>query len=274
VKTLIEQIAKQLNSLNAKQEAWWLLEKVTGKKESELLLHKSISPSEQEQLDKLIKERVVDKKPLQYILGSVPFLDLEIKVQPPILIPRPETEEWTGNLIKQLSGKTNLKILDLCSGSGCIALALAKAFIDAEVIGLDILEEAIQLSEENKVLNNVKNIKFLQSDLYNAVSGLKFDVIVSNPPYVTEEEWSQLEPEVKNWESKTALIAEDNGLGIYKKIISDAHVYLNKNGLIALEIGASQGEAVSSLLKDYGFVKIQIHKDICKKDRLVTAQNS
>ena len=170
---LVKKIAIEI----PEQEAWWLVQKITSKNKSFLLLNRTIQlTSDQEiTLFKWVNERI-NKKPLQYILGSVPFCNLDILVKPPILIPRPETEEWSSDLIKKLPN-IPLNILDLCSGSGCITLALTKALPKARVIGLDIEQEAIDLALENKRHNDIHNVDFIKSDLYEAVHHKTFDLI-------------------------------------------------------------------------------------------------
>jgi len=282
IKTLQNALAQHIGPThNAQQEAWWLLEKITGKKKSDLLTSEDFSLTKQQEnkLNKLVMQRCKDHKPLQYILGSVPFCNLDIIVRPPILIPRPETEEWCTWLIDKIKKleprvKDSLRILDLCCGSGAIGLALAKAFPRASVIGSDINDKALDLSCENKQHNGITNIDFVHSDLFENLSG-HFDIIVSNPPYISQQEWKSLQPEVREWEDVDALVADDEGLAIYKKLIAQAPIYLEKNPhfvskrvpQIILEIGSGQGENVSALLKKNGFSTIHIGKDGAGKDR-------
>jgi len=258
----------------ANQEAWWLLEGLLKKGKSELLLQNDIIMSEQEQqqLDKWLNERINQKKPLQYILGSVPFLGLDIKIKPPILIPRPETEEWVSWLIDKLKAVKNetLSILDLCTGSGCIALALAKEFPAATVIGCDINEKAIELAKENQVLNKINNVIFLQSDLFSSLpQNQKFDLIVSNPPYGSENEWIDLSDEVKKWEDKKAFVSGQNGNEFYdeilkqalKKLKTDSILQKHSFPLVVFELGVNN-QAVEAIFEKYGYKQIAIHKDL------------
>lgn len=287
---IIDNIASRLSfivnsKIQAKQEAWWMVEEITKKSESELLLEDfvELTPEQSKLLNLWLYQRVDERKPLQYILGYVPFCDLIIKTRPPVLIPRPETEEWTSWLIdliqKKLSKKAQFKVLDLCSGSGCIALALGKAFPDSYIMGADISQDAIRLSLENKKSNKIKNVDFVQSDLFGKIQKHNlFDLIVSNPPYLSEEEFEGLSDEVKNWEDEISLVAKHDGYYFYEKIISEAPAFLKvireedvKVPQIVFEIGYSQGEHVCNLLKSYKYSNIQVHKDLEGKDRWISA---
>jgi release factor glutamine methyltransferase len=280
---LHKSLYSNLKTVNAQQEAWWILEHTTGKKRSELLAQKNISLTTEEQsiLTECVRQITIEHKPLQYILGSVPFCDLEIKVEPPILIPRPETEEWCTWLIDQLKAYSNqnLQILDLCCGTGCISLALAKALPKSTVIGIDINTQAIALSEKNKLKNKIENIKFIQSDLYeNIPEKSRFDLIVSNPPYIREAEYEKLEKSVTDWEDKSALVADENGLEFYKEIIEGAHLYLKDDSSISsrivLEFGLDQAEQIKNSLLEKQFDSIEIHRDAMGKERWVSANKT
>ncbi|MCB9493177.1 MAG: peptide chain release factor N(5)-glutamine methyltransferase [Epsilonproteobacteria bacterium] len=281
--TLATVVAQLQQQLPAEQEAWWLLEKVTGTSKAKLLANKSFQLTHEQTklLEKLVDERVNEKKPLQYILGSVPFCNLDIITRPPVLIPRPETEEWVSWLITQLDPIKNepLHILDLCTGSGCIALALSKALPNANVTGVDITSHAIELARQNKQHNNIGNCTFIQSDLYTHLQNdITFDLIVSNPPYLSEHEWQGLEQDVTQWEDKTAFVANAGGLGIYNNIIEQAHNYLKKNSVLqshtipqlVLELGTN-AKAVQKTLETAALSNITIYKDLQGKDRWISA---
>jgi release factor glutamine methyltransferase len=273
------------DKLCAEQEAWWLIEKATNSSKTDLLTKRDlfITQEQQAQLTDWVAQRVKDNKPLAYILGSVPFCDLEILVQPPILIPRPETEEWVSWLIDILRKEQveNITILDLCCGSGCIGLALAKAFPKCKVLGIDINPQAIKLSIENKKHNKIKNIDFIQSDLYqNLPHDFKCDLIVSNPPYLTNAELNALDPAVKNWEDHSALVAQNEGMYFYDKIFKESSKYINpiidpiskqiKTTIpqIVVEIGPAQKDMPGSL-KPYKFKKVTVYNDMQGKNRWV-----
>lgn len=263
----------------ATQEAWWLLEKLLDETKLSLLTSEVVELSSQQLaiLNRWVNDRVQKKKPLQYILGSVPFCDLEILVEPPILIPRPETEEWVTWLIDQLAQAQEkpLKILDLCTGSGCIALALAQALPQATVIGIDINPQAIELAEKNKAHNRISNVTFMLSDLDQVLTqDMRFDLIVSNPPYLAQAEYDNLDPEVKQWEDVRALVAENDGLDFYRRIAQIAALRLAKNNVsfpvIVLELG-TVSEPIQEILKKAGFKGVSLHTDIQGKRRWIAA---
>lgn len=170
-----------------------------------------------------------------------------------------------------------LTILDLCTGSGCIALAFADAFPHAKVYGTDINEEALELARKNAKHNHISNVTFLHSNLFDAIpKDMQFDLIVANPPYIPDQQWSELELSVKNWEDKNALVAPDNGMALIKKIIEQAPAYLKSNPplesfpiQLAIEIDATQGSILSTYLKNHGYTHVGIIKDLEGKDRVV-----
>lgn len=284
IKTLLHETSQRLRPLYdseviAAQNAWYLLEKVTDSSEEQLIIAQEVilSPEQEAILHDMLDRLTQQHMPLQYILGSVPFLDITVSVEPPVLIPRPETEEWCATLIETLK-KNNLKklsILDLCTGSGCIALALAQALPESFVIGTDIHKKALALAEKNRADNQIINVEIIYADIYNGMpTGEKFDLIVSNPPYIAPEEWPTLQPEVKDWEDKAALVAPEHGLAILAKIIAKAPPFL-KGSLksvpaLWLEIGYQQGPVVKAMMEQAGFTKVTIIKDLYGKDRVVT----
>ena len=287
---LLQDIAQQLaceysqNMKLARQAAGWILEAITGKDEAFLIAHKdiAITKEEQEKLNIWIKKITKNHEPLAYLIGHVPFDDLTLDIKPPILIPRPETEEWVMDLISRLSKlpNQNFSILDIGTGSGCIALALAHSFPQAHITAIDISKDALNLAKHNAQKNNIKNVEFILSNLFEKISTeKKFDIIVANPPYIAPEEWNTLAPSVSNWEDKQALIAEDHGLKLIQEIIEQAPYYLRHNHDIAshsyqnliIEIGYRQGDAVQNMLKKKKYKQIYIRKDLEKNDRTAQA---
>lgn len=266
------------------QHAWWLLEHVTGLSRLQLLCAVSLDYDDiLKKLDLLILEHVDNHKPLAYIIGSIPFCGTTILVEPPLLIPRMETEEWVEILIDQLIAAqellTNpLSILDLCSGSGCIAVALARAFPQAHITALDIEPRAIELIKKNINYNNISNITLIQSDLFGALERYQqFDLIVSNPPYITTDEYQQLDKSVKDWEDPKALFADDEGLALIKKIVTQAPAYIRCNAVlkeyaipqIIMEIGHTQANVVKAMMNGAGYSDVYVQKDFAEKDRTV-----
>lgn len=287
---LVQEIADQFTHIYPQPEkqqqiAWWLIQAITQKNKAALIAQADVdlTPDQENLLKKWIHEHAVNLKPLQYILGSVPFGSLDIKVEPPTLIPRPETEEWVYNLIDQLHQlkKKDIAILDLCTGTGCIGLALAHALPHAKIVATDISDEALALAKKNAAHNHVTNIQCIKSDLYAALdTAHKFDLIVTNPPYISETEWETIDPMVKKWEDKRALVTAHDGLALIKKIIVDAANYLQPNEELAehsipqltIEIGQAQADDVEKIMRDYSFKNVQTHKDLFGNDRIVTGR--
>lgn len=288
IKLLQEQLATRYPDTTLQQQtAWWMLEAVTKKNKAYLLAHETIELTVQQQnaLNNWIHQQVHQHMPLQYLLGAVPFGDLEVLVEPPILIPRPETEEWCMDLIEQLQKleDQSISILDLCSGSGCIGLALAHALPHAQVYAVDIAPEAIQLGVMNAQHNDVENITFIESDLFtNIPENTHFDLIVSNPPYIPSQEWQELDLSVTKWEDPVALIADDQGLEVIRRIINQAPSYIKQNTAFAqhdipqfvMEIDPPQAETVCTLLQDAGFNTVTTKKDLERKERIVMGSMS
>ena len=267
------------------QYAWWILQAICEKTKTELIMQETLmlSSAQKAKIEQWIEQLVVEKMPLQYILGSVPFADCDILVQTPTLIPRPETEEWCLHIIEhlQLLDSKKINILDLCTGSGCIAIALAHHLPLAEVVATDIADTALELTEKNIEHNRILNITSIKSDLFESIpQGALFDLIVSNPPYIAPSEFAGLDETVKSWEDHNALVAADDGLAIIKEIIVQApHFIQNNNEMknknipqVVIEIGYAQGEVVRNLMTAAGYNDVLVHKDLEGKDRFVTGR--
>lgn len=196
-------------------------------------------------------KRRLRHEPIQYIIGHQEFYGLNFNVTPAVLIPRPETEHLVESVLKLLPTDQPLKIADVGTGSGILAVTLAVHLPRAEITALDISTEALAVATANARTHNVADrIQFLQSDLLSALSHetQTFDVIVSNPPYVAESDRDTLHPQVRDYEPATALFAGETGLDIYRRLIPQAQIALKPNGLLALEIGHGQQTALTSLL--------------------------
>ena len=258
-----------------------MLQAVTNKDRAQLIAEKHINLTDKqiETLQSWIQKQISEKIPLQYLLGSVPFNGLEILVEPPILIPRPETEELCYNIIEMLNTLENKKltILDIGTGSGCIALTIAKAFPESTILATDISDKALNLAQKNATHNNIKNVTFIKSDIYKSIHKNKFDIIISNPPYIAYEEWKTLDDSVTKWEDKKALVANHEGLVIIERIVLQAPQHLKKNKecteknipQLIIEIGYQQGPASAKLFNKAGFINIRVGKDLEGKDRFV-----
>lgn len=214
------------------------------------------------------------REPLQYILGYAEFHGLKIKAGPGVLIPRPETELMVEKAVKIIKSKqSKLKILDLCTGSGCIALALAGEFPDAEVYATDNSEAAIRYAEENVDRNRIKNVTFLKGNLFDPLKNLdnKFDVIISNPPYIRRADMINLQPEIKDWEPVEALNGGEDGLDYYRIIIPESKNYLKEHGYLVLEIGIGQSDEVKWMAEEAGFQDIIAIRDYSGIERILIA---
>jgi release factor glutamine methyltransferase len=219
-------------------------------------------------------ERRVKGEPIQYIIGEAEFYGLPFRVTPDVLIPRPETEHLVEKclaLAAQLAPRPRL--LDVGSGSGAIAIALAKHLPNATITAADISERALAVACENARRNEV-TIRFLQGDLLAPVAGERFELIVSNPPYVAATDRDSLAVEVRDHEPSLALYAGDGGLEIYRRLIPQVFAALVPGGFIALEIGYTQQPAIHRLLADSGFTNIEFTQDLQNIPRVAIAQRN
>ena len=259
--------------------AEWLLCYVLGIKRIELYtqFNKVVGQEQLLQLHELVK-RAGTHEPIAYLTGKKEFYSLEFEITKDCLIPRPETEILVERAIEFLRTRNGEQfVCDLCTGSGCVAVAIARNFANCRIVATDISDTALAIAEKNVAKHGLMNrIKLLQGDLFEPViAGLgpaKFDLIVCNPPYVSEPDYEKLAPNVKNFEPKSALTAGQDGLDIIKKIIADASRHLKPTGTLMLEIGNEQGNAVRELLNTaryFGAVKIE--KDYSNLDRLAVA---
>lgn len=235
----------------------------------ELYLQKTnfVTAAQQEEIYEITSRRCFHE-PLQYILGNAPFLDLDIQVSPAVLIPRFETELLVDIISKMRI--TPLRILDVCTGSGVLAIALAKLFPQAEVIASDISESALLIAIKNAIANHVK-IQFIKSNLFDEIQG-SYDLIVSNPPYISEKEYQILAKEVKDYEPKIALVAPEDGLFFYRVILEQIRSYLSPMGSLFFEIGADQSESISLLAKKNNFRNLAVYQDLSGRDRFLHIQ--
>ena len=216
---------------------------------------------------KIINDKINEGYPLQYAIGKWNFYGLDLLVDKRALIPRYETEILVDLIINDNSN--NKKILDIGTGSGAISLALSNNLKDSKIIGVDISKNAIDLANENKIKLNINNVEFKESDIFSNIDE-KFDIIVSNPPYINKEDFEKLDNKLY-YEPQNALYGGEDGLYFYKKIIKNAKNFLNKNGKIYLEIGYNQKDSISDLLEEYGYKQIKSYKDFNDFDRIIKA---
>jgi release factor glutamine methyltransferase len=238
-----------------------------------------------EALRGMVKRRVAGE-PLQYITGETEFYGLKLMVDKRVLIPRPETEllvETVAGRVKTEDGgqkaeggerKEVAKIVDVGTGSGCIAIALAKKLPTAEITAIDVSEEALEVARGNAKLHQVeKNIRFLESDLLEIVpSGFVADAIVSNPPYIADGEMAKLPKEVRDFEPVRALAAGEDGLKVIRRLVMNARRFLSSSGFMALEIGAGQRVAVEEIFGQRGWDVVEVVKDLQGHERVIVAQ--
>lgn len=223
-------------------------------------------PAEQEAYFREILARRRNHEPVQYITGEQEFCGLNFHVQPGVLIPRPETELLAEAVFKEASGK---RVLDLCTGSGCIAITVAKLGTPAFVAASDDSAEALAIAKGNAERLDAA-VTFFQGDLFENVEG-RYDIIVSNPPYIKSEVVDGLMPEVREFEPRMALDGTADGLLFYRRICGDAKHFLNPGGRLMFEIGHDQGETVPGILATEGYVSIEVRKDYAGLDRMVFA---
>ena len=251
-------------------DARLLLEHVCGTNRNDLLVHgdREVTLDLQEQYFGFISRRQA-RIPLQHITGVQEFMGLEFNVNEHVLIPRQDTEILVEEVMKdEYDGS---RILDMCTGSGCILISLLHYSNRCEGVGADISAEALQVARENagKLLTEEKRPAFVESNLFEKVDGT-FDIIVSNPPYIRTAVIETLMPEVKDHEPMQALDGLEDGLFFYRRIVEEAPVYLNKGGRLYFEIGHDQGAEVSALMAEAGFGQVRVIKDYAGLDRVVS----
>jgi len=236
---------------------------------------KQLSLNEQLRIQEIIDD-LKNCRPVQYILGETEFYGLKFKVNENVLIPRPETEELVEWVIKEEEPATGYKILDIGTGSGCIAIALAKHLPEAEMFALDISDKALAVARRN-AKENQADIRFFQYDILNdepfPFSTLLFDCIVSNPPYITLKEKDSMAKNVLDYEPHQALfVPDENPLLFYERIAGFAHKYLSSNGSLYLETNSLYGQATAEALKNKNFRSMKLLKDISGNDRIIIAK--
>ena len=279
-----------------KAETEYLLSHLLNCKRSGLYLKhdKSLAIDEFQRFMDWLNRRIA-MEPSQYIIGEQEFWGLAFKVTRDVLIPRPETEILVEEAIKTVSSKSEVvsgnnniqltthdsrfTILDLCTGSGCIAVSLAKEIPDCHIYAVDVSEKALNVARENAERHGgiADRINFLQGDLFGPLKCLKLvkrvDLIVSNPPYIAKTMMKDLQPEIRDYEPEIAVYAGEDGLDFYRRIISEAPKYLAKDGCILLEMGYGQAEEIKKLIEQHkAFEHIDIKKDFAGIDRVIKAQ--
>lgn len=261
---------KEANIIEADIDAWYLLSYVFSISKMTYLLDRNKEIQLDDEKISFYKKLIGKRKkriPLQHLTNEQEFMGLEFFVNEHVLIPRQDTEVLVEEVLKDGYGE---RIIDICTGSGCIAISLDKLGHFKEVVGVDISKEALEVAKRNNEKLSA-SVNFIESDLFTNVENKTFDCIVSNPPYIRKEVIETLEPEVKDFEPYIALYGPDEGLYFYEKIARIGKAYLQPNGKIYFEIGHDQGDAVSHILKKNGYKDIFVIKDLAGLDRVVKA---
>ena len=266
-----EYVLKKENIQESHIKASILLQYILKQTKQELIINSKITvePSKVNEYNNYL-QAIIEGTPIQYITKHQQFMALDFYVNENVLIPQPDTEVLVEEGIKIIK-KQNMKVLDLCTGSGAIAVSIAYYCQNSIVTATDISENALEVAKKNANLNNV-NIEFIKSNLFDKLTEKKFDIILSNPPYIETDTISTLEKDVQA-EPHIALDGGKDGLEFYKKILNEAYKYLNTNGYLMLEIGYNQGNAVINLeYKNLKIITKQPIKDLVGNDRVVIFQ--
>ena len=261
-----EELLTEAGITDARLDAWYLLEHVSGVGRAMYyaMPDKILTEVQEKQYIDFIEKRA-QRIPLQHLTGTQEFMGLEFRVNEHVLIPRQDTETLVEEALKVIT--PGMKVLDMCTGSGCILISILKNTVNVEGHGFDISKQALNVAKENARLNGV-DASFERSDLFEMVTDV-YDVIVSNPPYIPTEVIGGLQPEVAQYEPMQALDGKEDGLFFYRKIVKECRKYLTENGKILFEIGHDQGAAVAEMLTYAGFSEVKVVKDLAGNDRVV-----
>ncbi|SFG10507.1 release factor glutamine methyltransferase [Lachnospiraceae bacterium C7] len=252
--------------VDAKNDSWLLLEMACKIDRNYYYMHMEdeVSSDLLNEYESVLKKRA-ERVPLQYITGEQQFYGLDFKVNSSVLVPRQDTETLVDEALSKI--KPGMNILDMCTGSGCILISILKNSKDTTGTGVDISKKAVNVAKENAKLNDVV-ATFEKSNLFENVNG-KYDMIVSNPPYIKTEEIPTLMPEVAMFEPMEALDGKQDGLYFYDRIITSAKEYLNPGGILIFEIGYDQGKSVSTMMNRADYKNVEVIKDLAGNDRVV-----
>lgn len=263
------EILERAGIADAKIDAWLLLAMVCKIDRNFYYLHvnEDMTGEQQAEFESVLKKRK-ERIPLQYITGEQEFMGLRFLVNSSVLIPRQDTEVLVEEALKVI--KPGMEVLDLCTGSGCIIISILKNAADVKGTATDISRQALNVAKENAKWNEVSAL-FETSDMFDHVRG-KFDVIVSNPPYIRTEEIAKLMPEVRDFEPFDALDGKEDGLHFYRIIVKQGKEHLKQGGYLMLEIGYDQGKDVTELMKKAGYQEIKVVKDLAGLDRVVVGK--
>lgn len=261
-----EQLLAKAGIADAKVDAWLLLEHIAHIDRSFYFMHadEELAPEVLTEYERLLEKRA-ERVPLQYITGEQEFMGMSFHVNSNVLIPRQDTETLVEEALKVV--EPQMDVLDLCTGSGCVLLSILKNAPSVHGTGSDISKQALLVARDNAKRHEL-DAEWVRSNLFDNLSG-SYDVIVSNPPYIAQEELLTLMPEVGQFEPLQALDGGADGLDFYRSITAEAPKYLKENGWLLFEIGCDQGEAVSALMREAGFAGVLVIQDLAGNDRVV-----
>ncbi len=266
-------IKRQLESFKIEDfvfEAKQIIKHITGFTNAEIIMNagKELTEFQENNLIAILKQRSI-RYPLQYILGEWGFYGGTYKVGPGVLIPRADTETLIDTALDFLKSRESVTVLDLCTGSGCIAISIAREKKSAKVTAVEKYEEALRYARENAKINRTDNVEFISGDIFDGTANdKKYDLIVSNPPYIPPAEMSITSPEVA-FEPETALLGGEDGLDFYRAIIDNYKKALKSGGMLAFEVGINEEEKVKEILENNGFQNIAFKKDAAGINRVV-----
>lgn len=261
-----------LSSYDRDSEIDFAIYCISGLKIKDFILGKLPNDIQKAEIEKVLEQRVKTGKPIQQITGKAFFAGDEFIVNENTLIPRPETEFLIKECKSFFPQNATIKILDIGTGSGCISVELAKHFFKSKITAVDICQETLDTAALNIKKHNLQDrITLCQSDVYKNVSE-KFDLIVSNPPYIPFQDKSNVQKDVYKFEPHTALFAKNNGLFFYEEIIQNADNFLTKNGFLVFEIGINQAQSVTDIFLKNKFSNISVTKDFNNIERIISAQ--
>lgn len=274
VKNALELANAEFVSRNIKNyfyETREIMARVLGKSKEWLMCNTDFEiPEESYKEFCVLKNKRIKGTPLQYILGEQYFMGIRFIVNENVLIPRADTEILVYKVIELFEKMKSVEILDMCTGSGCIAVSLSKKMLNSKIYASDISKEALEIAKNNSDINEA-DVEFFHSDLFENIPNKKFDAIVSNPPYISASEMEELSEEVLK-EPHIALNGGIDGLKFYKEISKESKRYLKDGGSLIFEIGCSQAKSVCKLLHDMGYKDIEVEKDYSGNDRVIIAK--
>ena len=275
IKEIIIKYCRELENISdtPRLDVELLLKRALGDVDSmyiRMYLDKELSEDQEKYFLEMMKDRL-NQRPIAYILGNREFMGLDFFVKEGVLIPRPDTETLVEEIINICNNKTGLNILDIGTGSGAMTVSLAKYWDKSHIVSVDISDIALEIASKNAVSNKVdERIDFIKSDVFSNVSREnKFDIIVSNPPYIKKSDIDGLDRQVKDFEPYNALEGGEDGLDFYRKITRESREFLNENGILAYEVGHDQASDVSKIMQQNGFKGIYTKSDLQGFERVV-----